>query len=40
MGKIIVKNVIKRKPGYMYYLDKEGNLLEAKMKPRKPGKKK
>ena len=31
MGKIIVKNVIKRRPGYLYYLDGKGNVCEAKM---------
>ena len=31
MGKIIVKNVIKRKPGHLYYLDGAGNVCEAKM---------
>jgi len=31
MGKIIVKNVIKRKPGHLYYVDGVGNVCEAKM---------
>ena len=31
MGKIIVKNAIVRQPGYLYYIDGEGNLCEAKM---------
>jgi len=31
MGKIIVKNVVKRKPGYLYYVDGKGNVCEAKM---------
>ncbi|MFH1787715.1 MAG: hypothetical protein ABH811_02920 [archaeon] len=31
MGKIIVKNVIKRKPGHLYYVDGKGNVCEAKM---------
>ena len=31
MGKIIVKNVIKRKKGFLYYLDGAGNVCEAKM---------
>ena len=31
MGKIVVKNVIKRKPGYLYYVDGAGNVCEAKM---------
>ncbi len=28
---IIAKNVVKRKPGYLYYIDKDGNVCEAKM---------
>jgi len=31
MGKIIVKNVLKRKPGFLYYVDGLGNVCEAKM---------
>jgi len=31
MGKILVKNVIKRKHGYLYYVDGKGNVCEAKM---------
>lgn len=31
MGKVIVKNVIKRKPGHLYYVDGAGNVCEAKM---------
>lgn len=31
MGRVIVKNVIKRKKGYLYYLDGKGNVCEAKM---------
>mgnify|MGYP001573479428 FL=1 len=31
MGKIIAKNVIKRQPGYLYYVDGKGNVCEAKM---------
>ena len=31
MGKIIVKNVIERKPGFLYYIDGKGNVCEAKM---------
>lgn len=31
MGKILVKNVIKRKKGYLYYVDGKGNVCEAKM---------
>ena len=31
MGKILVKGVIKRKPGYLYYVDGKGNVCAAKM---------
>lgn len=31
MGEIIVKNAVERKSGYLYYIDGEGNLCEAKM---------
>jgi hypothetical protein len=31
MGKIIAKKVIKRKSGYLYYVDGSGNVCEAKM---------
>lgn len=31
MGKIIKKNVITRKHGYLYYVDGQGNVCEAKM---------
>lgn len=31
MGKIIAKNVVERKPGFLYYVDGEGNVCEAKM---------
>jgi hypothetical protein len=31
MGKVIAKNVVKRKPGYLYYIDAKGNVCEAKM---------
>ena len=31
MGKIVVKKVIKRKPGHLYYVDGQGNVCEAKM---------
>jgi hypothetical protein len=46
MGSIVVKNVIKRKPGFLYYVDGKGNVCEAKMsrggkkKKAKPKKKK
>ena len=31
MGKIIAKNIVKRKPGYLYYVDSAGNVCEARM---------
>lgn len=31
MGKILVRNVVERKPGHLYYIDSEGNVCEAKM---------
>ena len=31
MGKIIVKNVVERKPGHLYYVDGSGNVCEAVM---------
>jgi hypothetical protein len=44
MGKIIVKSVVDRKPGHLYYVDGKGNVCEAKMarggKKKKAAKKK
>ena len=31
MGRIVVKKVITRKPGFLYYIDGQGNVCEAKM---------
>ncbi len=31
MGRIVVKKVITRKPGHLYYIDGKGNVCEAKM---------
>lgn len=31
MGTILVKKAIKRKSGYLYYVDGAGNVCEAKM---------
>ena len=31
MGTIIVRDVVERKKGYLYYIDGKGNLCEAKM---------
>jgi len=35
MGKILVKEAVKRRAGFLYYIDGEGNLCEAEMKKRK-----
>ena len=31
MGKVVKKNVVTRKSGYLYYVDGSGNVCEAKM---------
>jgi len=31
MGRIIERNVVERKSGYLYYVDGQGNVCEAKM---------
>jgi len=31
VSKIIVKNAVVRKPGFLYYIDGQGNVCEAKM---------
>lgn len=31
MGRIVVKKVISRKPGHLYYVDGQGNVCEAVM---------
>ena len=31
MGKIIAKNIVERKSGFLYYVDGKGNVCEAKM---------
>jgi hypothetical protein len=33
---IVAKNVIKRQPGYLYFVDKEGNVKKTKAKGKKP----
>jgi hypothetical protein len=35
MGEIILKNAIKREPGYLYYVDGKGNVCKAQMKNKK-----
>ena len=31
MGSVIARNIVKRKKGYLYYVDSKGNVCEAKM---------
>jgi hypothetical protein len=31
MGNIVLKDAVKRKPGYLYYVDGEGSVCESKM---------
>jgi len=31
MGKVLVHHAVKRKTGYLYYVDGKGNVCEAKM---------
>jgi len=31
MGSVVVRNAVKRKPGYLYYVDGKGNVCEARM---------
>ncbi len=31
MGRIIAKNIVERKSGFLYYIDGKGNVCEAKM---------
>ena len=31
MGKVVKKNVVTRKKGYLYYVDGQGSVCEAKM---------
>lgn len=40
MGKIVVKNVVVRRPGFLYYVDGEGNVCEAEMARKKKKKSK
>jgi hypothetical protein len=32
MGRILIRNAIIRRPGYLYYIDGQGNLCEAELK--------
>ena len=40
MGKIVIKNAVERRDGYLYYVDGEGNICEAKMQHGRKKKKK
>jgi len=40
MGQIIIKNAVVRKPGFLYYIDGEGSVCEAKMARKTTSKKK
>lgn len=40
MGKIIIKNAVKRESGFLYYIDGQGNICSAKMSKKKKEKKK
>jgi len=31
MGRVIARNIVKRKSGFLYYVDGKGNVCEAKM---------
>jgi hypothetical protein len=31
MSTVVVKNVVARKPGFLYFVDGKGNVCEAKM---------
>lgn len=31
MGEIIIPNAVKRKPGFLYYIDGDGNICEAEL---------
>lgn len=32
MGKIVIRNIVKRRPGFLYYVDGQGNVCETQMK--------
>lgn len=40
MGQVVVKNAVKRQPGFLYYVDGKGNVCKAKMARRGRKKKK
>lgn len=31
MSEVILKNAVKREPGYLYFIDKNGSVCKAKM---------
>ena len=31
MGRVLVRNAVKREKGFLYYIDGKGNVCEAKM---------
>lgn len=31
MGRVVVRNAVKRRPGHLYYVDGKGNVCEAVM---------
>lgn len=35
MGNIIIKNAVKREPGYLYYVNGKGDICRVEMKRRK-----
>lgn len=35
MGEIIIEKAIQREPGYLYYIDKDGNVCRAEMSRKK-----
>lgn len=39
MGEILLKDAVKREPGYLYYVDSKGNVCRAKMNRGKKKKK-
>lgn len=39
MGNIVVPNAVRREPGYLYYVDKDGSVCRSPMKKVKKKKK-
>jgi hypothetical protein len=40
MSEIVLKNAVKREAGYLYYIDKDGNVCRSEMGRKKKEKKK